>query len=75
MNNPFVFENQIKKWMAQNDRNRMVNEKITEGYMIEIKKEITREMIQVENERRGMMARGKRNGMEMIVQGSYKAKN
>lgn len=43
--------------------------------MAKIKKELLGEMIRVENERRGMMARGKRDVMEMIVQGANKAKN
>jgi hypothetical protein len=43
--------------------------------MAEIKKELMGEMIQVENERRAMMTRGKRDVMEMIVHGTNKAKH
>jgi hypothetical protein len=53
----------------------MVDEKITVRQMEEIKKELMGEIIQVENERRAVMARGKRDVMEMVVQSSEKAKN
>ena len=55
--------------------NHMVDEKITVRQMEEIKKELMGEIIQVENERRAVMARGKRDVMEMVVQSSEKAKN
>lgn len=45
--------------------------------MAEIKKGLMGEMIRVENEKRRMMARGKRDlmEMEMVLQGSDKTKH